>query len=519
MEISKEISSDTVWRFWESITWSDIAEQFGNKIMQRGRDYADNGNVDSIWITTDAKTILALVHGENKYKTIVRLEKSSKTFAINSSCSCPYGSRCKHAAAAIVVFLDCLAKNKPVHSCKQINETVWEMTTPSGETVQREFDLSKNENDEIEHSERIEINTLLAFLKQQIKEKSRKELARYILQLAKDHVSFRDIIRKEFVAHSIAEISDSDVLLQKAKKIIKKETNFRGYYEYGEYPPVDFSAVIDIVKQFSNVDNPLPPLTQIAEQLFDAAQRYYECSQAEDSYEFDVVFAAIVDVLLKSKCSPTDILLWGWEMESASDYAIAERELDSICKHPWAKNVWSEVADALTEKYGKNLGYYSIRKIITALDNADRQDEATGFLRSFAAKNNELRMLISRLVELNYLDEAEQRSREQLTAESKEKTLNIDRSIYVSFLKEIALKREDWKTLASIQAAELFDEPTHDKIKTLLATAEKLKGEDAVRQEIESFLLTGTIPAAVASVLVGKHPTKEQSAKWVIPVF
>jgi hypothetical protein len=54
-------------------------------------------------------------------------------------------------------------------------------------------------------------------------------------------------------------------------------------------------------------------------------------------------------------------------------------------------------------------------------------------------------LLISRLAEFNYLDEAEQRSREQLTAESKNGTLNIDRSNFASFLKEIAVKREDWK--------------------------------------------------------------------------
>jgi len=117
-------STNTALQFWENLTWYDFTEYFGKKIAQRGKDYANSRKVESVWITQDKTAIFAVVKGEHTYTTIVRLKQASDSFRIAAQCTCPYGSQCKHGAAAVAFYLDLYAKNKTVLTCSQINETM-----------------------------------------------------------------------------------------------------------------------------------------------------------------------------------------------------------------------------------------------------------------------------------------------------------------------------------------------------------------------------------------------------------
>ena len=133
----------TVRDFWENLAWSDINDKFGTKTMQRGRDYANSGNVQSLWATEDGKNLLGIVLGTEEYQTLVTLEngKRKDQFLLSSSCSCPVGCNCKHGVAVIGKFLDKLAKNEAILPCVELKEDTWEITSATGKKSTLKIDF------------------------------------------------------------------------------------------------------------------------------------------------------------------------------------------------------------------------------------------------------------------------------------------------------------------------------------------------------------------------------------------
>jgi superfamily II DNA or RNA helicase len=84
-------------------------EDFASEVFRRGMGYAESGQVESVSIskfTPKELRIHAVVEGSERYAVSIKLKVNK--FGINESCtcSCPYGSSCKHAAATLCEFFD-----------------------------------------------------------------------------------------------------------------------------------------------------------------------------------------------------------------------------------------------------------------------------------------------------------------------------------------------------------------------------------------------------------------------------
>lgn len=519
-----------VCNFWEQLSWSDIAEHFGNPTTQRGRDYAKHGHVESIWTTEDGKNILAVVRGSNEYHTLVTLSENGKKkqFEFHSECSCPVGYDCKHAVAAIAKYLDLLANNKPIAGCAKRDDKTWEVFSPNG--TKDIITIDEYDEDDWNESQPVSLSVrkskagkdgLKTALKEKLQAKSAKELSDLIILLFQQYGEVQEHFERETFAESVAATGDIAQLVDKAVKFIDKafaDNSHSRHSRYGESLP-DLGPVLTVVKQFATFDDPLPAIDRVARHAIKKAIHFVEGSHVEDTSEIDDIFCTMVDMLLQSKTSPVTLILWAHEISNISDYGLAESGTYRILDHSWSAKVWSDVAD---EMINTDPAKYRLRTIVKTLDKANRQKEATNLLRKEAPKTNEFRMLVDRLIEFNLLDEAEKIVFERRQAEAKtaKERYGHYHDHWITLLKTIAERREDWLTLASIQAAEFFQQPYYTALKQLLFTVKKIEGiEPEVRTAIQKFLQSGKYPAAVKKASNNENPTPHEQKQWAIPFF
>jgi len=540
--------------YWNQLSWSDITDYFGDRTTKRGRDYAKNGNVKSIWVTDDGKNILAVVSGSDDYHTLVTLSESKKKnrFSLNGDCSCPVGSDCKHAVAAIAKYLDLLANDKPINRCVEKDDETWEAFSADGkkrvitidEYEEDDWDDDDNywdDNDDddddsppsrrkVKRVKTIKTTSkdgLETALKKKLQAKSAKELSDLVLLLFKEYGEVQEHFEREVFAESVAATGDILKLVEKAIKLIDKEfdnVSFDYYDRYHTRSSLNLDPILVVVEQFSQFEDPLPAIDRVARHLFKKANRYVESSHVEDTSEIDFVFSKMAEVLLKSKVDSVKSILWAHEISRISDYGLADYALQKILDHSWPVKVWSGVADEMigglnegTEKHR-----WRLRTIVETLDKANRQKEATDLLRKEAPQANEFKMLVDRLIAFDHLDEAEKIALERRQAEAmtEKERRGYYRDPWPDQLKKIAENRKDWPTLASIQAAEFFEQPWREKLKQFLLTVKKIKGvESAVRKSVQEFLQSGEFPAAVKKSFKSEKPTPSELERWPIPFF
>ncbi|GHT28938.1 hypothetical protein FACS18942_09770 [Planctomycetales bacterium] len=487
--------------YWENLNWDDIADIFGNKTKQRGREYAQNGNVKQLWMSRSGRHLLAAVQGNEKYYTHIRLKtgKQKNKYSVSSQCTCPVGPCCKHAVAAIAAFLDRLANHQPVPLCKQSGRTTWKVSDESGKVKNIVVDFDAEFYDDNRGSIAPKQN-IENYIKQTYKDKSSGELIGIILSLVKEYDNVREHFEQLQLSASAGNACVQDKLLKQILTLINREEkshrSYGGYYDEHSNP-FDFTKVAEIIKQFNKFGASLPAFDIIADKIFKIGKKALECSDAEESDEFDIVIEALTDVLKRSKADAAEIILWAYKTYHKSDFGIGEYPLKTLKEHHWTVNDWSTVADRIFCGKDKSLSCIRLEEKIEILDKAQRQGEATDLLRREAKEWYELQTLIHRLIKLNLLDEAEQRIK-QLCRKP-----NSQSGEWNKELKAIAEKRSDWITLASIQAAEFFTQPNRGNLQVLIKTIGKLKDKEKLRKEISVFLETGILP--------GKN--------WTLPPF
>lgn len=94
----------------------DLIRQWADsKIVSRGRDYWNSGKVQNV-IRLKENTVLATVKGSRNYTTMVQFGDT-----LHSQCTCPFGSRCKHAVALLYTLLE-LQKTKKIPELSDTDE-------------------------------------------------------------------------------------------------------------------------------------------------------------------------------------------------------------------------------------------------------------------------------------------------------------------------------------------------------------------------------------------------------------
>ena len=83
------------------LTWNDLEEWVGGKIVSRGKNYQRQGRVCDLAVTED-DGLIAWVDGTERYATKAVMDDDGLP---DSVCTCPYEVDCKHGVAVVVEYL------------------------------------------------------------------------------------------------------------------------------------------------------------------------------------------------------------------------------------------------------------------------------------------------------------------------------------------------------------------------------------------------------------------------------
>ena len=175
---------------FSELTWEDLEEWAGDRIVARGRSYARKGAVQELKRAEDG-ALIAWVLGSHRYATRVSVEGRKDLI---SGCTCPYWTTCKHGVAVVVEYLEMAKTGTAVGRVEADDPRLEELdaiTENSEEPL--EFDVEELEEEPVETlSESFETresgdSSLRAYLQ----EHTRAELEALLLELAETHDEVR----------------------------------------------------------------------------------------------------------------------------------------------------------------------------------------------------------------------------------------------------------------------------------------------------------------------------------------
>ena len=102
-----------------NLSWDDLREWAGSKIVSRGRSYQRQKLVSKL-VVLDNGGLLAWVDGTHQYATQVTIDDEDGV--PESICTCPYGCDCKHGVAVVLEYLKQVEKNKRVPKAAKNDE-------------------------------------------------------------------------------------------------------------------------------------------------------------------------------------------------------------------------------------------------------------------------------------------------------------------------------------------------------------------------------------------------------------
>jgi uncharacterized Zn finger protein len=103
---------------FSDLTWNDMEEWAGSKIVSRGRNYQRQGFVAELAATEDG-ALIAWVDGTERYATRVVTDEDGLPA---SSCTCPYAIDCKHGVAVVLEYLKWVENDRRVPKAKKGDE-------------------------------------------------------------------------------------------------------------------------------------------------------------------------------------------------------------------------------------------------------------------------------------------------------------------------------------------------------------------------------------------------------------
>ncbi len=131
------------------LTWDDLNEWAGSKIVSRGKSYQRQGLVSDLAITDDG-SLIAWVAGSQRYATKVVMDEDSLP---DSICTCPYELDCKHGVAVVIQYLKRIENNQRVPKAKQDDDRLelWDDEHWEDEPTDDANTMSEDIQSEIDH--------------------------------------------------------------------------------------------------------------------------------------------------------------------------------------------------------------------------------------------------------------------------------------------------------------------------------------------------------------------------------
>ncbi len=489
---------------FKQLTWDDLQDWAGNRILSRGQSYQRNRKVKEL-AQTEAEGIVAWVHGGQKYATWVDFEEGE----LISACTCPYGGTCKHAVAVAIEYLDYMKKNIEVPQVAEQDQRL---------VLLKDFPDEKAWDDEDEDYEEEMTETSLTSKKSGksapvasrgfLEEQSREQLIALLIDLAERYPIVREELQDQ---QNLLKGSVKKMVTAVRKEILElsSEPGWRNHWNNeGNIP--DYSRVKDRLKSLLEKGY-ADEVVSLGKELLEAGIKQVEMShdEGETGMEISSCLEVVFQALPQSSLSPVEQMLWAIDAELEDKYELCYGA-ESFWKKKQKASDWSVVADNLIERLNEfklsreedsfSRNYRRDRlcdRIIQALENAQRQEEIIPLCEQEAVKTGSYTRLVNALRKAKRLEEAEQWIHRGIKATQKEYPGIA--SHLRDALREIREKEGNWIQVAGFRAEEFIHRPSLESYKEMRKASGRAKAWPAVRAATLLYLETGKLPQTDSS--------------------
>ncbi len=508
------------------LTWEDLEEWAGNRIVDRGRSYQERGAVGDLERAGDG-ALVAWVLGSRPYATRVRLDAGKK---LKSECTCPYWETCKHAVAVVLEYSQAIKTGIAVGRLEEDDPRVLQLEAMEEESEPGDtefFEEELEDFEELDEHDRYERviearsgasgKSGTASLRTWLKEQTKAELVALVVSVAEAH----EEARQWFLDRRALGSGRAHEILRTIRREIRalEEAVWDEYQGVPAGGAVRLHVAIEALVKAGHAEE----AARLGPELLAAGTRALEHEQEGESAHgltscFDVLFRA----LDRTSLSPADQVEWALDMAQADGYGLCDDGLDRVWKKRYGKSGWSAVADRLAERVeatefvaGDRFSRDFRRDrtadwLIRALEKAGRQDEIIPLCEREASVTLNYERLVDRLMAGGRREEARRWCRQGIEAVPSE-----DPDLGEGLLRQLqTITRRSGEPLAglAIQAEQFFADPSLEGFQSLGKAARKARLGKGVEAWSRHYLETGRRPGA------GRQRKCDPAAAWPLPV-
>lgn len=468
------------------LTWNDLEEWAGSKIVSRGKNYQRQGRVGDLAVTED-DGLIAWVCGTERYATKVVMDDGGLP---DSICTCPYEWACKHGVAVLIEYFKRIEDN---HSFPKANRgdarlKILEDEAWDDEPLDDETAVSEDVRKEID---------------QFIKGKTKAQLIELIHDLAQQHPEMAQTLvdRRQLAS------GNTKTLVTRLRREIQEigdEHGWQNYWRGDGYTP-NYSGIRKKLETLLGAGHADEVLT-LGRELVSTGIR--QVAESHDEGETGMEVASCIPVIVKaldqSSLDSADKLNWALDAELEDHYEVCEAFAEYLhSKHP--KSAWHALADRMLlrlkeMKRSKGIDDFSRSYerdrltdwAIHALDRAGRKDEILHLCEAEAKKTGSYERLVNLLVSARRYEEAERWIQAGVRA-TKDKWPGIAGGLR-NTLREIRTRQKNWPAVAAMQVEKFVRNPSRQAFTDCKKAAAKVKVWPKVRESLLQYLENGEPP-------------------------
>ena len=488
---------------FHDLNWTTLEDWAGTKTLSRGRQYQREGRVHEL-VRSPNEAIVAWVDGTERYATAVYFDDD-----IRSVCTCPVGSGCKHAVAVILEYLALHKDNRSIRDLPADDSRLL-LLDDEAEGIP-ESSLSGTQAD------LPRVTRSIAKKKTTKSKKGPLSLRHYLSGLTKedliglleDLMSEYPQVRQEVTDRKSVAASDAgpvlEALLSDIDSISCEEAwsnSWNGESRIPDYTPVRkrMEILLEMGYPDAVVDagglllkNGTAQIEQSEDDEGETAGEIASC--------MDLVFHA----LLRSSRPAHERMLYAIHAELDDEYdlcggaekfwektfpasewgIIADRLLRELEEH----RVIKARMDAFSSKYYRD---HLVGWIVTALDHAGRDREATDLCVAEVDLTDNYVRLVRRLIRTGHKDEAGTWIERGIDATGK--SLPGIAAELRTIQRELWEKEGEWLQVAGVRAEEFLCDPSYRTYSQLKSSLERTGDWDTVKASVMKSLQDGTFP-------------------------
>ena len=503
------------------LTWEDVEEWAGSRIVSRGRSYQGGG---AVWDLGQAKngTLVAWVRGNRRYATRVSIQ-GKKNLA--SECTCPYWTTCKHAVAVLLEYLESIKSGIDITRVEEDDPRLLELDAIKEELEElEEFEEFEEDLEEVEEkikarsksskSKESESSSLRSFLQKQTK----AELVSLVVELAEAYDEVRQLLADR---RTLATGKTHKILQTIRGEIAVWEDPVWDRYGYG-VPVANTDRLETALKALVEAGQADEAVRLGPELLAAGSQAVEHEHEGESSYAISVCLNLLFRALDTTSLSPADQIEWALDMTLADQYELCDAGLEDLWKKDYAKSDWSAVSDRLAQRLEatesaaeENAFPYNSQRnrisdwLILSLEKAGRKKEIIPLCEREAPITFSYDRLVDRLIAGRRWQEARSWCLQGIEA------LPSTYPGYGARLRQQlqTINQRIGNPLAgmAIQAEDFFAEPSLAGFQALCKAARKSRVGKGVEAWCRHYLQTGRRPG------VGRKRKSDPDVDWPLP--